>query len=618
MYLKTLFVSGFKNLSKDFKINFNPGLSVLVGENGVGKSAVVDAIRHILLEDEFGRTGIADSDFYQSFSSDVDESEKIQIAAIFSGLTHQEQIAFLPWTQLDDQAKLNLLVEKDHKHERLHRNMWGGESQSSVFEWELLNSLHCIYLPPLRDAEAKLREGKGSRLARLLKNLNRQQLISEKENGNEHKLVQKVKDFNEQLSSDADDTISRANSLIRDSLKSAIGDFFSQDTRIQFSETNFNSIVENLRLLFFPKYGQADNKSLFRELIQNSLGYNNLLYLATILAEFTNEITNQNEFLKLLLIEEPEAHLHPQLQIRLLKYLEEQAKQSNIQVIVTTHSPVLASAVSLNSIIHLSQIGNSVPNAVRVCDCGISQISESFLCRWLDITKSILFFSKGIIFVEGIAEAMVIPEMAKLVLKSYNQSHLDKTLPEKLDNAGISVINMNGIYFRHFMQLFCNISGDYANIPIRCSGITDNDPPRDSKPTSQLPISGNNPMLKDMPIINKSVYCRLFTNMKTFEYDLAMEGSNLSILIDIYLSMIKTNGNSHKKWEDRKIENWDKASDDEKKDIAFELLEDIEEKKGEFSQILAQTLSQMDLQSPKFSVPKYIQDAIIWACGGEI
>ena len=54
MYLKDLYISGFKNFAGEFKVSFNNGLSVLVGENGVGKSAVIDALRHLLLEDEFG------------------------------------------------------------------------------------------------------------------------------------------------------------------------------------------------------------------------------------------------------------------------------------------------------------------------------------------------------------------------------------------------------------------------------------------------------------------------------------------------------------------------------------------------------------------------------------
>jgi len=60
---------------------------------------------------------------------------------------------------------------------------------------ELFDTIHCVYLPPLRDAEAKLREGKGSRLARLLRSLNKKVL----DQGKDHPLEKVVKDFNKNL-----------------------------------------------------------------------------------------------------------------------------------------------------------------------------------------------------------------------------------------------------------------------------------------------------------------------------------------------------------------------------------------------------------------------------------
>ena len=197
MYLQKLSITGFKNFSSEFNIEFLPGLSVLVGENGAGKSAIIDAIRHLLLEDEFGRAGISDADFHRPFTDEAISSESIQMTAIFGELTPKEQIAYLPWTKLGNQAKLNFLVEnKTTNQGRFRRIMWGGESRNSMFEWELLDFIHCIYLPPLRDAESKLKEGKGSRLARLLKKLNKRDLEIAKEKNSLHPLEEKVNQFN--------------------------------------------------------------------------------------------------------------------------------------------------------------------------------------------------------------------------------------------------------------------------------------------------------------------------------------------------------------------------------------------------------------------------------------
>jgi putative ATP-dependent endonuclease of the OLD family len=334
--------------------------------------------------------------------------------------------------------------------------------------------------------------------------------------------------------------------------------------------------------------------------VENSLGYNNLLYLATVLAELTE--TEENYF-SVLLIEEPEAHLHPQLQIRLLKYLESTAQEKNVQVIVTTHSPVLASSVSLETIIQLC-VTDKTPQAIALRSCGLSKLSMAFLNRWLDTTKSNLLFARGIILVEGIAEAMLLPELAKIVLHDCDK------LPKTLEDGGISVINMNGIYFKHFMQLFADLDkNDSEGIPVRCAGITDNDPKKEEKPTR--PIIGTNPALQLQEIVNKSKWSRLYSSpLKTFEYDLAMEGSNLKVLIPVALSLVDTNGPIRRGYEEFIRKDWNTATENDRADASMYLLEHID--KGEFAQALAARLVSLD---EIIAVPGYIRKAIIWACG---
>ena len=654
MFLKSIEITGYKNFEKPFNISFSNGLNVLVGENGVGKTAIINSIRMLLQEDEFGRNPTMDIDFFRSIDNKRTASV-INVKGIFNHQTPEETIAFLPWENESNDYQLNLQIDnKTNNRGRFKRTVWGGEAKSSVFEWELFDTINCIYLPPLRDAESKLRESKSSRLARLLKNLCKTDLEKHKKNNTLHPLEEKVKIFNEDLSEN-DPTIIKANSLIKQRLKEALGSVFGQETHIQYSELNFNRIVESLRLLFFPKIGAKPSTDLFRSLEENSLGYNNILYLATVLAELTEDY-DEPEYIKMLLIEEPEAHLHPQLQIRLLKYLE---SFKNVQIIVTTHSPVLTSAVSIESLIHLASNENSEVSATSIKSCGLAEDSSlPFMSRWLDATKSTLFFSKGIILVEGIAEAMLIPEMAKIVLHEYNSETTNKKLPISLEDGGISVVNLNGIYFKHFLQLFCNLSGDdfHKNIPIRCSGITDQDPPKKIRtkksngndisgkfypiqsdiittdngcnvfrypPTTkdkdietgeelQNSLKGANHALKLIEVVNESDYARLYCNdLKTLEYDLAMESGNLDVLIPIAISILDQAPRRLTKYESI---DWSKEESESKKAIAsYELLLRIENYKGEFAQTLADKIS----LDNSLVIPKYIKKAIIWACGGE-
>lgn len=630
MHIKALTIEGYRHFGSPFALSLRKGLNVLLGENGCGKTTVIDALRELLAEDEYGRSALSPTDFHRPFEKDAKPVTAIAIQATFGGLSDAESVMFLPWVITKTDALLTLRVEnKLTKRGRYKRDTWGGASKGSVFEPELFDRLNCIYLPPMRDAEAKLREGKGSRLARLLKNLN--PAIE----GKPAPLELEVQKFNQELAEDKGKAIAVANEKIRSALLKAIGKVFGQDTTIRFSESNFNSIVESLRLFFFPQQFAGGTHDHFRDLEENSLGYNNLLYLATVLAELS-ATSKDDGGLRILLIEEPEAHLHPQLQILLLKYLESAAKDEGIQVVVTTHSPVLASAVSLDVITHLSVTGGT---PVPLGTCGIDEPSLRFVSRWLDATKSTLLFAKAVILVEGIAEALLLPVLARIALRAHNDTVAQQKasdqkegapapklpLPPSLEDAGVAVINMDGIYFRHFMQLFCRLDGEPSSrLPMRCAGLTDQDPPNkgeeegniiEIKPSPTNKVIGKNPALALIAPLGKTVTTRLFANdFKTFEYDLAMTGANMALMLSTAATVNTNNGHPEiaAALTARAAEDW-KADDNwpRRADAAAELLRRIAEYKGEFAQVLAEKLAATP--PPAFSVPVYIRRAVAWA-----
>lgn len=661
MHISNLSILGYKNTKERSEIKLNKGLNVLVGENGSGKTTIVNALRIILRENEFSYMNINEDDFYISLNKQYSAPE-IRIDLSFDSLNSDEQVTFLTWCDADFKAQLHLEVNSNPNRKGYYKKeIWGGTSKSSIFEEETFECIDCIYLPPLRDAEEKLVNGKRSRLAQLLK----------KQYGdNKDVLVQNVSKFNKQITSNVENKyneIETAKTNINTKLEETLGQRLGQSINLQFAETTFNKIVESIKMVFFPGIQQSDPDK-FRDIATNSLGYNNLLYIATVFAEL--ELLKDNNMMTVLLIEEPEAHLHPQLQVKFIKYLEEiTRKLENIQVIITTHSPVLASSIDTDNLIHVAQKEDKIVSTpLKDIDLGES---KNYINRWLDVTKSTLLFSKGVILVEGISEAMLIPTFAKVVLAKHNRNVLIDSkspidlLPNSLEESGVSVININGITFKHFMKFFsnCDSSKGELKIPIYCAGITDNDPPkimeyvydkngelkkdkdgqpltirRDTFPLpSESPV-GANSALELIEEINQSIWGRLFHSpLKTFEYDLAME-KNTNQMAKVLYELWPTSGTVKKSCQTIFLKNNQYEDNElllkEDAEFIFKHIEADEVGKGIYSQALTDYLeleinNHMDSIdetssnivevyssiSEIINIPQYIEKAILWACG---
>ncbi|UQZ33637.1 chromosome segregation protein SMC [Paenibacillus sp. PK3_47] len=660
MHISKFYISGYKNAKDRSEIRLNKGLNVLVGENGSGKTTIVNALRLVLRENEFSYMNIDEDDFYISLDKQYIAPE-IRIDLTLESLSPNEQVTFLSWCDADYNAQLHLEINSNPNRKGYYKKeVWGGTSKSSIFEDETFDCIDCIYLPPLRDAEEKLVNGKRSRLAQLLK----------KQYGdNKDSLVKNVTDFNSQITSNVENKyneIEKAKININNKLEETLGQRLGQSINLQFADTSFNKIVESIKMVFFPGIKQNDSDK-FRDIAVNSLGYNNFLYIATVFAEL--ELLKDNNMMTVLLIEEPEAHLHPQLQVKFIKYLEDITRNSeNLQVVITTHSPVLASSIDINNLIHISQKEERV-SAIPLKEIDLGE-SKNYINRWLDVTKSALLFSKGIILVEGISEAMLIPTLAKIVLAEYNKTALDNfdtLLPTSLEEAGVSTININGINFKHFMKFFSNCDGSTGDIhlPILCSGITDNDPPKlevlvydkngelktdkDDEPLTKLqdifPLpsefpAGANSALQLMDDINKSEWGRLFSSpLKTFEYDLAIN-RNTNLMAKVIGEIWPTEGKVKQRCSSISLKNNKYDNEHELREdteFIFKHIDTDEVGKGIYAQKLTDYLeSQIREQLDKvdatksnvndiylniskiINIPDYIKKSIIWSCSGGV
>lgn len=606
MYISRLHLCGYKNTYEKSEVTLNRGLNVLLGENGCGKTAIINALRMLFREVD-SRYSFSSDDFYCSTDKNSVSSE-IEISADLTALSEDEKIAFLSWCDSNFEGHLHLQIsENPIKPGTSKWRYWGGQASAGIFEDSTFDWIECIYLPPLRDAESKLSAGKRSRIAALLKKQYGEDAIS---------LVETVKSFNNSIvqgEEGRDSGVSIVQRAINKKIDESLGKQLGQSINLQFTETSFNKIVENIRMVFFPGSGETDITK-FRDLATNSLGYNNLLYIATVLSEL--ELVKESDVFTVLLIEEPEAHLHPQLQIKFIKYLESLSTTlPNAQIIVSTHSPVLASSVSIDKLIVITGTKTSI-SATTISEKDFQDpLAEKYINRWLDVTKSTMLFSRGIILVEGIAEALVIPRLAELVLKKYNDERNDaQKLGVSLDEMGISIININGINFKYFMKLFGNFQGSSGPcIPIYCAGITDRDPEKSVFPKIGEAVEGQNPALEYAEEINSTERTRLYTSpLKTFEYDLAIY--NPVCFANVLKQLWRTEDGPVCNELDEIInrgERYDSPSQlAEDAKYIYKHIEDSSVGKGIFAQVLAEQIPD------DFIIPQYIINAVLWACGG--
>ena len=130
-----------------------------------------------------------------------------------------------------------------------------------------------------------------------------------------------------------------------------------------------------------------------------------------------------DQFHVLVLIEEPEAHLHPQLQFGLIRYLRELANErKDIQVIVTTHSADLAASCEPEDVIIMRKDANGVPAARTLTDVPIdNEKLKKYLIDQtklhLDATRASALFADRLLLVEGVTEAAILRQFGRVWAK---------------------------------------------------------------------------------------------------------------------------------------------------------------------------------------------------------
>lgn len=431
-------------------LNLTKSLNVVIGENDSGKTAIIDAVKLVLKTHSYDYIRVEDKDFYKATS-------RFRIELTFGDLTPDEAKNFtewLGWTGTGEETKpilkLNYDVRRQGKKILPTDVKAGIDDDGYLLTAEAKEYLKATYLKPLRDAENELIAKRNSRLSQILLG---DTAFKGKEK--DHELVRIFESLSEELkkyfkgefeikTTNKDGAVQtikpQEGKQIKDKIDGYIKGFYGSDYETEFnaSSNDIKSILEKLTLFLKDEPNPG-------------LGTLNRLFMA---AELLHLNKANWSGLRLGLVEELEAHLHPQAQMQVIEAFQ---KQDTIQLILSTHSPNLASKLKLENLI-ICNNGNVFPMGATYTKLGAD--NYKFLEKFLDTTKANLFFAKGVILVEGWAEEILIPSIANAI---------GINLTEK----GVSVVNIGHTGFDHYAKIYLRKAAPFITIPV--SVITDSD-----------------------------------------------------------------------------------------------------------------------------------------------
>lgn len=428
MRLKTIYIKGFRNF-KEATINLNQQ-TLVIGANDVGKTNMFYAIR-LLLDKGFSQYDyeLSDSDFYA-----YEETNEIIIRLYFEDITEEVLLSELKGNVSD---KGETVIEYHAKKEggKITYTFKMGKKDEDEYLKDIQapfykRYLNVKYIGSKRDLWGFINKNKTI----LLRNAKEDRTDIEKEA--DDTLYESISNKLSEVDNDIPNLnyVKNATTQINSELDDLSIHNKEQKVVFDTSSTEVDKVIERVNL---------SSKYQDRNLILGGDGRLNQIYLSLWLSQ--NSI-NQYDEVSIICIEEPEAYLHPHQQRKLASYLS--SKPSG-QIILSSHSPQIASEFSPNSIVRLYKEEKSETRAAsNGCSEIIEKGFEDFGYR-MSIIPAEAFFSDFAVLVEGPSELIF-------------YKTISKTIGVDLDKLNISVLDVTGVGFEPYINIFNALNIDWC------------------------------------------------------------------------------------------------------------------------------------------------------------
>jgi putative ATP-dependent endonuclease of OLD family len=618
VYISQIYANGFRCFGPNnpLTLDLRRGLNILVGPNDAGKTAIIDIPRYVLWTRGDDYVRMEPSDFY--VGSTGDRATELLLRCTFDGLTPDEESRFLEWCT-NEQGKLRLHV---CARSTLRKLSGGGTSAPTIhgacyncdglpLQGDIREYLRATYLRPLRDAERELRAGRRSRLSRILGAMPVMKTQSETATpGSKPTLRDTIKQSDDNIEqNDAVENVRNAvNTKFLDKL-SFLDDPLAATLGLG-AKGSFDQILERFELYLNPQRGT--------ERVTRGLGYNNLLFMAAELLL----LQSHAEQVPFLLIEEPEAHLHPQHQTLFMQLLEERtvapkegAVEQQVQVLLSTHSPQLAAGADLEN---LNMILGHAAYPLSASNTALEADDYAFLRRFLDATKANLFFARGLLIVEGDAENLLLPAIAK-------------KLGRPLSNYGVSIVKVGHRGLFRYARILQRKDGKVLPVPVALI------PDRDIPPDAAEALAGKQKTEGKFTPEELATYMAGLTaddagcvksfpsEQWTLEFDLARSPGLASLVYQAIALAKGSKGSTREQIKvaaDAEVTGWQEdeaATVDQIATKIFEPLKTTNLSKAQVAEQLARLIEELkeDKEAFRKKLPAYLVSAIDYATGNE-